>query len=209
MDFTWYPAIHYSTERPPVHNNLQFKLLHVLFNLATLYCHLGFSTNSHTGLDGIKAWANYYSLAASILSHMKVAVLPKLRMSIPPEDMDDATLESLMQLMFAQSRKYFWQKALRKDYKNSIIAKPAARLSDLDHLAAESAKKKSESICSVWTRHISAKHHHSAAAAQYRLRLIVARSSNTVKRLHDFEMLSRARVRERGAQGEPGRAHDR
>lgn len=98
---------------------------------------------------------------------MKKSVLPELRLPNPPEDMDEATLEALTQLFLAQSQECFWQKAVVDGYKDASIAKLAARVSDLYNLAGEAAMK-SEAISSPWIHHMSAKHHHFAAAAQYR-----------------------------------------
>lgn len=169
-DFTWYPALGYNTDRPLVQNNLQYELLNILYNLAALYCQLALSTSSNGDPNAIKAAANYFSSAAGVLSHMKTVVLPELRMPSPPEDMDDATLESLEQLMLAQCQECFWHKAVTEGYKDATIAKLAARASDLYNSAAEAAMK-SEAISSAWIHHISAKHHHFAAAAQYRASL--------------------------------------
>ena len=88
-------------------------------------------------------------------------------MSDPPEDMDATTLESLKQLMLAQSQECFWQKAVMDGYKDASIAKLATRVSDLYNLASESAVK-SNALSSAWIHHVTAKHHHFAAAAQYR-----------------------------------------
>ena len=98
---------------------------------------------------------------------MKTQVLPELRMPDPPDDLDETTLDSLMQLLLAQSQECFWQKAVMDGYKDASIAKLAARVSDLYNLAGEAAMK-SQAISSAWIHHMSAKHHHFAAAAQYR-----------------------------------------
>lgn len=149
-----------------VRNNLKYELMNVLYNLAALYSQLAVNTTRSTA-EGIKTAANNFSLAAGVLSHIKSAVLPELRMSDPPEDMDEHTLESLLQLMLAQSQECFWQKAVMDGYKDASIAKLAARVSDLYNLAGEAAVN-SEAISSSWIHHMSAKHHHFAAAAQYR-----------------------------------------
>lgn len=149
-----------------VRNNLKYELMNVLYNLAALYSQLALNT-PRGGADGIKTAANYFSMAAGVFQHIKVAVLPDLRMSDPPEDMDNDTLESLVQLMLAQSQECFWQKAVMDGYKDASIAKLSARVSDLYNLAGESAMK-SEAVSSAWIHHMSAKHHHFAAAAQYR-----------------------------------------
>lgn len=149
-----------------VRNNVKYELLNALYNLAALYSQLAVNTSRSTA-TGIKSAANDFSLAAGVLSHMKSAVLPELRMSDPPEDMDEHTLESLMQLCLAQSQECFWQKAVMDGYKDASIAKLAAKVSDLYNLAGEAAVK-SEAISSAWIHHMTAKHHHFAAAAQYR-----------------------------------------
>lgn len=92
--------------------------------------------------------------------------MPELR-STPAEDMDVATLESLQQLLLAQAQECFWQKAVMDGYKDASIAKLAARVSDLYSSAGDWGIK-SEAISSEWIHHMTAKHHHFAAAAQYR-----------------------------------------
>lgn len=165
-EFTWYPALGYHTERPMARNNLKYELMNVLYNLAALYSQLALNT-PRGDTEGLKSAANYFSLAAGVLSHVQKSVLPELRMSDPPDDMDNNTLESLVQLFLAQSQECFWQKAVMDGYKDASIAKLAARVSDLYNLAAEAAVH-SEAISSEWIHHMNAKHHHFAAAAQYR-----------------------------------------
>ncbi|KAF4885354.1 pH-response regulator protein palA/prr-1 [Colletotrichum fructicola] len=165
-EFTWYPALGYNTERPMVRNNLKYELMNILYNLASLYSQLAVA-QSRTGTEGLKTAAGYFSSAAGVLQHMQKEILPELRMSDPPEDMDANTLESLAQLLLAQSQECFWQKAVMDGYKDAIIARLAARVSDLYNSAGEAAMK-SEAISSAWIHHMSAKHHHFAGAAQYR-----------------------------------------
>lgn len=166
-EFTWYPALGYNTDRPMIRNNLKYELLNVLYNLAALYSQLAISSPRST-TEGLRSAANYFSLAAGVLQHMQKEILPELRMSDPPEDMDAHTLESLMQLLLAQSQECFWQKAVMDGFRDGSIAKLAARVSDLYDLAGEAAVK-SDAISSSWIHHMSAKQHHFAAAAQYRL----------------------------------------
>ncbi|KAF4119570.1 programmed cell death 6-interacting protein [Geosmithia morbida] len=168
-EFSWYPALGYNTEQPLVRNNLKFELLNILYNLASLYSQLAYHTHSGNGTnaDALKTAANYFSLAAGVLTHMQTTVLPELRMSDPPEDMDACTLGSLTNLMLAQSQECFWQKAVTDGYKDASIAKLATRVSDLYHLAGESATK-SHAVSTAWIHHVTAKHHRFAAAAQYR-----------------------------------------
>lgn len=81
--------------------------------------------------------------------------------------MDEHTLESLIQLQLAQGQECYWQKAVMDGYKDASIAKLAVKVSDFYNLAGEAAMR-SEAISSSWIHHMSAKHHHFAAAAQYR-----------------------------------------
>ncbi|OTB04228.1 hypothetical protein M426DRAFT_165189 [Hypoxylon sp. CI-4A] len=164
-EFTWYPALGYNTERPIVHNNLKFELANILYNLAALYSQLAIACN-RSSTDGLKTAASYFSQAAGVLTHMKNAVIPELR-TTPPEDMDEHTLDALIQLQLAQAQECYWQKAVMDGYKDASIAKLAAKVSDFYNEAGEAAMR-SEAISSSWIHHMSAKHHHFAAAAQYR-----------------------------------------
>lgn len=87
--------------------------------------------------------------------------------SQPPDDMDPMTMECLEQLLLAQAQECFWQKAVKDGLKDLIIARLAAKVSDLYSAAADWGIK-SETISSEWIHHMSTKHHHFAAAAQYR-----------------------------------------
>ncbi|KAI1195286.1 BRO1-like domain-containing protein [Nemania serpens] len=164
-DFTWYPSLGYNIERPIVHNNLQFERANIIYNLAALYSQLAIACNRND-TDGLKTAASYFNQAAGVLTHLKNEIIPELR-TTPPDDMDEHSLESLIQLQLAQSQECFWLKAVMDRYKDASIAKLAARVSDLYNLASEAAMR-SEAISSSWIHHMSAKHHHFAAAAQYR-----------------------------------------
>ena len=165
-DFTWYPALGYHTEHPLVANNLKYELINILYNLAALHSQLGVAAHRNDS-EGLKSAASYFSKAAGVLTHIKNEVLPELRMANPPDDIDEATLESLIQLFLAQSQECFWNKAAIDSYKDASIARLAARVSDLYNFAGEAAQR-SEAISSGWIHHMCAKHHHFAAAAQFR-----------------------------------------
>lgn len=164
-EFTWYPALGYNTERPISQDNLKYELSNILFNLAALYTQLAASVN-RSSPEGLKSAAANFCHAAGVLKHIKDVVVPELRAE-PVEDMDIATLQSLEELFLAQAQECFWQKAVMDGYKDASIAKLAARVSDLYSVAGDWAVQ-SESISSEWIHHMSAKHHHFAAAAQYR-----------------------------------------
>lgn len=146
-------------------NNLRFELANVLFNLAALYSQLAYALNRTTA-DGLKQACNYFCQAAGVLAHLRTDIIPDLRSS-PPEDMDEMTLLSLEQLLLAQGQECFWQKAVKDGLKDASIARLAAKVSDFYADAGDFAVK-SNAINTEWIHHMTAKHHHFAAAAQYR-----------------------------------------
>lgn len=166
VEFSWYPALGYNIDRLVVENNLKFELANVMFNLAALYSQLAMSAN-RASADGLKIACNNFSLAAGVLKHLKEEIIPELRTS-PPEDMDDDTLECLQSLMLAQAQECFWARARGNGTKDALVAKLAAKVSDLYSQASDWGMK-SNSISSEWLHHSSVKHHHFAAAAQYRM----------------------------------------
>ncbi|KAL6714887.1 pH-response regulator protein palA/rim20 [Lecanora helva] len=165
VDFTWYPALGFNTQRPISQNNLLFELANILYNLAALYSQLAVSLNRSTS-EGLKSACNYFCQAAGVISHIKLEIIPDMR-SAPPEDMDSMTLASTQQLLLAQAQECFWSKAVKDGLKDALIAKLAAKVSDFYDQAAEDGTK-SDTVSIDWIHHMTAKHHHFAAAAQYR-----------------------------------------
>ena len=166
VEFPWYPAIGYNTDKPSRQPNLKYELANVLFNLAALYTQLAFALN-RTTVEGLKQAAGYGMLAAGTLAYLRTEVVPDI-IGTAPEDMDNATLEGLEQLCLAQAQEAFWQKAVKDSMRDGTIARLAARVSDLYSLAGDAAVK-SDAISSEWIHHLQAKHHHFAAAAQFRM----------------------------------------
>ncbi|KAF3934762.1 Rhophilin-2 [Dactylellina cionopaga] len=164
-DFTWYPALGYNTQRPITQNNLQFERANIIYSLAALYSQLAISVSRNTS-DGLKLACNYFSSSAGTLSHLRSDIIPKMR-SLPPEDMDVMTLEALENLMLAQAQECFWQKAAMDGMKDSLIAKLAAQVNDF-YAEARDIATQSDAVSTEWIHHMTAKHHHFAAAAQYR-----------------------------------------
>jgi programmed cell death 6-interacting protein len=165
VDFPWYPAIGYEKDKPVLQNNIRFELANVLFNLGALYSQLSIGTN-RTTVDGLKSAAEYSVAAAGTFSFIRTDVLPDMRSS-PPEDMDDVTLQTLEQLCLAQGQEAFWQVAIKRNMSDGTVAKLAAKVSDYYIFAADSARQ-SRSVSTEWIHHFQAKHHHFAAAAQFR-----------------------------------------
>ena len=146
-------------------NNIRFELANILYNLAALYSQLALSLNRSTG-EGLKSACNYFCQAAGVVQYLKTDIIPDLR-STPPEDMDTMTLECIEQLLLAQAQECFWSKAVKDGLKDASIAKLAAKVSDFYDQAAEYGTK-SDTVSTDWIHHMTAKHHHFAAAAQYR-----------------------------------------
>lgn len=146
-------------------NNLRFELANVVFNLAALYSQLVSSLN-RTNADGLREAANYFSRGAGAIAHLRDDIIPEMRSS-PPEDMDNMTLDCLEQLFLAQAQECYWAKAVMDGLRDASIAKLAAQLSDYYSTASDFAVK-SDAISSEWIHHMTAKHHHFAAVAQYR-----------------------------------------
>ncbi|KAK1812287.1 pH-response regulator protein palA/rim20 [Friedmanniomyces endolithicus] len=165
VDFAWLPSLGYHGNHAQTENNIRFELANVLFNLAAMYSQLALASNRATS-DGLKSAAANFCFAAGVLSYLKTSIIPELR-SAPPEEMDTFTLEGLEALMLAQAQECFWQKAVKDGLKDASIAKLAAKVSDLYSEAGDWALK-SNSISSPWIHHMNAKHHHFAAAGQYR-----------------------------------------
>lgn len=188
-------------------NNVRFELANILFNLAAMYSQLATSTNRTTS-DGLKLACNYFCLSAGVLSHLKTTIIPDMRTE-PPEDMDTMTLESLEHLMLAQAQECFWQKAVKDGMKDAIISKLAAKVSDL-YVAAGDWGIKSNAVSSEWIHHTTAKHHHFAAAAQFRAALDCLEKrkyGEEVARLRDSlncanEALKEARYISKAVQGD-------
>ncbi|KAF2490964.1 BRO1-domain-containing protein [Lophium mytilinum] len=165
VDFSWYPALGYNTNRPISQNNIRFELANIIYNLAALYSQLAMASNRSTS-DGLRTAANNFCLGAGVLSYLRTDIIPEMRSS-PPDDMDPMTLESIEKLLLAQAQECFWQKAVKDGLKDASISKLAARVSDLYSEAGDLGIR-SDAISSEWIHHMTAKHHHFAAAAQYR-----------------------------------------
>lgn len=165
VEFAWWPAIGYHTGSPVIQNNIRFELANVIFNLATLYSQLAFH-NNRTTPEGLKQSAQYEIAAAGIFFFLRTEIVPEMR-STPPEDMDDATLQCLENLSLAQAQECYWNKAVKDSMKDGTIARLAACVSDY-YIDAAGFGRNSDAVSTEWIHHMTAKHHHFAAAAQYR-----------------------------------------
>ena len=165
VEFPWYPSIGYNTSKAVLQNNIRYELANILFNLGALYSQLAFAGNRTTS-DGLKQAATQARDAAGIFYFLRTDITPDMR-GTPPEDMDSATLESLERLCLAQAQESFWQKAVKDGMRDGTIARLSAQVSDYYSQAGDLAIK-SDAISTEWIHHFQAKHHHFAAAAQFR-----------------------------------------
>lgn len=122
--------------------------------------------NNRTTPEGLKLAAQYEVAAAGIFCFLRTEIVPEMR-STPPQDMDDATLQCLEKLCLAQAQECFWNKAVKDQMKDGTIARLAACVSDY-YVDAASFGRKSDAVSTEWIHHMTAKHHHFAAAAQFR-----------------------------------------
>ncbi|KAJ3520410.1 hypothetical protein NMY22_g12771 [Coprinellus aureogranulatus] len=155
-------------------NSLIFERACVLFNLAALYSQLA-TREDRSSAEGIKRATTNYQLAAGTLSYLKTTVLPKL--VVPhdedyPVDLSEGFISGMELLMLSQAQECSWQLARLNQYKNSLIAKIAARVAELYESAYEAFTHASPSVKghlpSDWLPHIQVKSLHFTAVAQFR-----------------------------------------
>ncbi|KAL9714113.1 pH-response regulator protein palA/rim20 [Leucoagaricus gongylophorus] len=179
--------------KPPVTlQNIVFERASLLFNLASLYSQLG-SQADRSNAEGIKRAVSYYQvgcpvthllpeyliiekLSAGTLSYLNNATLPKIVYPADDEeiplDLSTTFIQGLESLMLAQAQECSWQLAKINQYKNSLIAKIAARVSSLYALSHRLFHDASPAVRQIlpsdWLPHIEAKHHHFLAVAEFR-----------------------------------------
>ncbi|KAF2861166.1 ClpP/crotonase [Piedraia hortae CBS 480.64] len=78
--------------------------------MAAMYSQLAVQSNRATS-EGLKSAAANFCQAAGVIEHLKWQIASDLR-SVPPDEMEPATLDSLYSLMLAQAQECFWQKAV-------------------------------------------------------------------------------------------------
>jgi programmed cell death 6-interacting protein len=146
-----------------------------LFNLAALYSQLA-ASEDRSSQDGLKRASAYYQNAAGVLAFLSESALPKLGPFVDsentPSDLTADFVKSLEWLMLAQAQECVWQRAVADHYKNSLIAKLAARVSSLYNTSLLSirlaAADSRDALPPSWIPHLETKHYHFNAASQYR-----------------------------------------
>ncbi|TFK40326.1 BRO1-like domain-containing protein [Crucibulum laeve] len=174
LEIAYAPVFNQSSV-PVILRNLAFERASVLFNLASLYSQLAAGEDRST-LDGIKRAATNYQQAAGTFSFLHSSALPKLVYSPEDEeiplDLSESFIKGLEWLMLAQAQECSWQLAKINQYKNSLIAKIAARAASLYKASAttfrEATPPVKQLLPSDWLAHIEAKSHHFSAVAEYR-----------------------------------------
>ncbi|KXN89114.1 pH-response regulator protein palA/RIM20 [Leucoagaricus sp. SymC.cos] len=200
-----YATVFHPLKLPVTLRSIVFEHAAILFNLASLYSQLGAQAD-RANVEGIKRAANYFQHAAGTLSYLSNAVLPKFLYTPDDEDMpldlSPAFVQGLESLMLAQAQECSWQLAKINQYKNSLIAKIAARVSSLYTLSIRFFDDADPPVKHVfppdWLPHIKAKFHHFLAVAEYRKSLDESENSRYG---HEITRLSNAR-------DEAKKAHD-
>ncbi|KAG2036905.1 BRO1-like domain-containing protein [Suillus americanus] len=164
-DFSYAHAFASSPSSLPVTlRSIAFERASVLFNIAALYSQLA-ASEDRSSQDGLKRASAYYQ-----------ATLPKLGPFVDPEntpsDLTEDFVKSLEWLMLAQAQECVWQRAVADHYKNSLIAKLAAKVSSLYNTSLVSirlaAADTRDALPPSWIPHLETKYYHFNAASQYR-----------------------------------------
>lgn len=160
---------------PVTMRSIAFERASVLFNIAALYSQLA-ASEDRSSQDGLKRATAYYQNAAGVFAFLTESALPKLGPFVDsentPSDLTEHFVRSLEWLMLAQSQECVWQRAVADHYKNSLIAKLAAKVSSLYNASLLSIRLAAvdtrDALPSNWIPHLEAKHYHFNAASQYR-----------------------------------------
>ncbi|KAG2367812.1 BRO1-domain-containing protein [Suillus spraguei] len=176
LEFSYAHAFASSLSSLPVTmRSIAFERASVLFNIAALYSQLA-ASEDRSSQDGLKRATAYYQNAAGVFAFLTESALPKLGPFVDsentPSDLTEHFVRSLEWLMLAQSQECVWQRAVADHYKNSLIAKLAAKVSSLYNASLLSIRLAAvdtrDALPSNWIPHLEAKHYHFNAASQYR-----------------------------------------
>lgn len=160
---------------PVTLRSIEFERASVLFNIAALYSQLA-ASEDRSGQDGLKRASAYYQNAAGVLAFLSTSALPKLGPLVDsentPSDLTQDFVKSLEWLMLAQAQECVWQRAVVDHYKNSLIAKLAAKVSSLYNTSLLSirlaAADSRDALPPSWIPHLETKKYHFNAASQFR-----------------------------------------
>lgn len=160
---------------PVTLRSITFERASVLFNIAALYSQLA-ASEDRSSQDGLKRASACYQNAAGVLAFLSESALPKLGPFVDsentPSDLNEDFVKSLEWLMLAQAQECVWQRAVADHYKNSLIAKLAAKVSSLYNTSLLSIRQAAadtrDALPPNWIPHLETKHYHFNAASQYR-----------------------------------------
>ncbi|KAG1871986.1 BRO1-like domain-containing protein [Suillus tomentosus] len=175
LEFSYAHAFASPSSFPVTLRSIAFERASVLFNIAALYSQLA-ASEDRSSQDGLKRASAYYQNAAGVLAFLSESALPKLGPFVDlentPSDLTEDFVKSLEWLMLAQAQECVWQHAVADHYKNSLIAKLAAKVSSLYNTSLLSIRLAAADARSAlppnWIPHLETKHHHFNAASQYR-----------------------------------------
>ncbi|KAJ8593344.1 BRO1-domain-containing protein [Rhizopogon salebrosus TDB-379] len=175
LEFSYAHAFASPSSLPVTLRSIAFERASVLFNIAALYSQLA-ATEDRSGQDGLKRASAYYQNAAGTLAFLSASALPKLPpfadSESKPWDLMEDFVKSLEWLMLAQAQECVWQRAVTDRYKNSLIAKLAAKVSSLYNTSLLSirlaAADSRDTLPASWIPHLETKQNHFIAASQYR-----------------------------------------
>ncbi|KAG1750758.1 ALIX V-shaped domain binding to HIV-domain-containing protein [Suillus lakei] len=160
---------------PVTLRSIAFERASILFNMAALYSQLA-ASEDRSSQDGLKRASAYYQNAAGVLDFLSTSAVPKLGPFVDsentPSDLTGDFVKSLEWLMLAQAQECVWQRVVADHYKNSLIAKLAAKVSSLYNTSLLSirlaAPDSRDALPSNWIPHLETKHYHFNAASQFR-----------------------------------------
>lgn len=175
LEFSYGHAFDSPSSFPVTLRSIAFERAAVLFNIAALYSQLA-ASEDRSSQDGLKRASAYYQNAAGVLAFLSESALPKLGPFVDlentPSDLTEDFVKSLEWLMLAQAQECVWQLAVADHYKNSLIAKLAAKVSSLYNTSLLSIRLAAADARSAlppnWIPHLETKHYHFNAASQYR-----------------------------------------
>ncbi|KAG2147589.1 BRO1-like domain-containing protein [Suillus clintonianus] len=176
LEFSYAHAFASSPSSLPVTlRSITFERASVLFNIAALYSQLA-ASEDRSSQDGLKRASSYYQNAAGVFAFLSTSALPKLGPLVDsentPSDLTENIVKSLEWLMLAQAQECVWQRAVTDHYKNSLIAKLAAKVSSLYNTSLLSIRLASADSCDAlptsWIPHLETKQYHFNAASQFR-----------------------------------------
>ncbi|ORX79707.1 BRO1-domain-containing protein [Basidiobolus meristosporus CBS 931.73] len=161
--FTWYNS--FTKVKHPEQKNLHYERACILFNIGAMYSQLGQAENRSSS-EGLKKACQHFQNAAGVFKYIQENLLSELRCS-PTPDMGMPVLNALINLMLAQAQECFWQKAVKDQMKDAIIAKLAESVASFYDAAYDLASHNAlgSLFGQQWMAqmHIKANHFHAAA----------------------------------------------